>query len=159
MRGMRVSIRTRFIIMLAVASLRLLLSGDAARAADYAVKIGADTRSGQETSSMLCWFDHRCHGELKELGLQVDVDVRRSLRRIARLRLRGNSRGCCTFENGRDETAIDLRRVILHKEPLYKGKNTKGGIVIENERVGSLYMKFLLVSPDRDDRRGAEQPI
>lgn len=72
---MRVGIRTQFSLVLIVGG--LLLSGTAACVADYAVKIGTDTLSGNDTSSLLCWFDHRCLGGLKELGLQVDIDVRR----------------------------------------------------------------------------------
>ena len=146
----------RFIVALAI--IGWPLSGGAARAADYAVKIGAGTLSGSDTSSLLCWFDHRCHGELKELGLQVDIDVRRAMTRIARLRLHGRRPGCCYFEHGRDETAIDLRAA-FYREPIFKGKKNRGGIVVEYARVGSLYLKFLFVSPDRDDRRGAERSI
>lgn len=153
---MRVGIRTQFSLVLIVGG--LLLSGTAACAADYAVKIGTDTLSGNDTSSLLCWFDHRCLGELKELGLQVDIDVRRAMSRIARLRLHRNSRGCCTFEHGRDEIAIDLLAA-LHREPIFESKKTEAGIIVENERMGSLYLKFLLVSPDRDDRRRSEQSI
>jgi len=135
-----------------------LLSGSAAHAADYVVKIGADTQSGRDTSSLICWFDHRCHGELKELGLQVDIDLRRAMSGIARLRLHSSSPGCCTFEYGRDEIAIDLRGA-LHQEPIFKGEKAGDGMIIENEHVGSIYLKFRFLSPDRDDRRGLVRPI
>lgn len=150
------SVRTQFVIALAVAS--SLLSCSAAQAADYAVKIGADTRSGQDASSLICWFDHTCHGELKELGLQVDIDLSRAMSRIARLRLHSRSPDCCTFEHGRREIALDLR-ASLRREPIFKGEQARGGTIVENERVGSLYLKFLLLPPDRrDDRSGLEQP-
>lgn len=154
---MRARAQTQFI--LALAAVGPLLSGGAAHAAGYVVAIGADTWSGKDTSLSVCRFDHICHGELKELGLQVDIDLRRAMSRIARLRLHSRSRGCCTFEYGRDETAIDLR-VALRQEPIFKGAKARGGMIVENKRVGSLYLKFRLLPPDRrDDRRGLEQAI
>lgn len=151
------SIRNRFAIVLVVVG--ALLSGGVAHAADYVVQIGADTESGKDASSWICWFDHTCRGELKELGLQVDINVRRALLRIARLRLHGRSPGCCTFEHGRAETAIDLHDT-FHHEPIFKGEKAGDGMIVENARVGSLYLRFRLLSPDRrDDRRGLDQPI
>ncbi|WP_298254710.1 hypothetical protein [Bradyrhizobium sp.] len=152
---MRVGIRIRFIVALAIVG--HLLAGGAVHAADYVVKIGADTQSGRGVSSLICWFDHTCHGELKELGLQVDIDLRRAMSRIARLRLHGSNFGCCYFEYGRDQTAIDLRAA-LHQEPIFKDAKARGGMIV-NERVGSLYLKFRLLSPDQDDGRGSGQPI
>ena len=136
-----------------------LLFSSATRAADYAVKIAAATEAGQETSSLICWFDHTCHGELKEVELQVDIDLRRALPRIARLRLHGRRPGCCYFERGRDETAIDLNGVTVHREPIFKGTKANGGVIVENERIGSLYLNFRLVTPDRDDRKSLDRPI
>jgi hypothetical protein len=151
------SMRTQFIIALAFVG--SLLACGSARAADYMVDIGADTMSGKDTSKSICWFDQTCHGELKELGLQVDIDLRRAMARIARLRLHGRSLGCCYFEYGRDETAVDLRAA-LHREPIFKGEKARDGMKIENGYVGSLYLKFRLLSPDRrDDRRGSERSI
>jgi hypothetical protein len=136
-----------------------LLSGGAVHAANYAVAIGADTRSGSDTSSLICRFDQTCHGELKKLGLQIDIDLRRAMSRIARLRLHGRSPGCCTFEHGRSETALDLRAA-LHREPIFRGAKARAGAVPENERVGSIYLKFLLLSPDRGDgKRDSGQSI
>jgi hypothetical protein len=144
--------------MLAIAG--SLLSGGAARAGDYAIKIGADTQSGADGSFLICWFDHPCHGELKELGLKLDIDLRRAMPRVVRLRLHGWSLGCCHFENGRDEMAIDLRGVALHQLPIFKGVSAGDGMSVGKERVGSLYLKFRLLSPDHwDDRRGSEEPI
>jgi hypothetical protein len=143
--------------MIAVPIVSALMSG-AARAADCTVKIGADTQSGRDVSSLICWFDHTCHGELKELGLQVDIDLSRAMTRIARLHVRTRSPGCCTFEHGRNETAIDLRGV-LHREPIFKGPEARGGMIVENERVGSLYLKFRLLSPGWDEKRSSERSI
>lgn len=151
------SVRTRLIIVLAVVS--TLVSSGVAQTADYTVEIGADTQSGKDASLSICQFDQTCHGELKELGLQVDIDLRRAMSRIARLRLHSRSLGCCYFEYGRDETAIDLREA-LHQLPISKGAGERGGMVIENEYVGALYLKFRLPSTEwRVDRRGSEQPI
>jgi hypothetical protein len=77
--------RTQRSIVLAVVG--TLLSYGVAQAADYVVEIGADTQSGKDASSLTGWFDHTCHGERKELGLQFDIDLRRAMSRIARLRL------------------------------------------------------------------------
>lgn len=117
-----------------------------------------DTRSGQDTGSLLCWFGHTCHGELERLGLEVDIDLHRGMMRIARLRLHGRSLGCCYFERGRDETAVDLRGVTVHREPIFKGVATSGR-TIENERIGSLYLNFRLLAPDRGDRLSSERQI
>jgi hypothetical protein len=148
--------RTQRSIVLAVVG--TVLTCGVARAADYVVEIGADTQSGKDASSLICWFDHPCHGELKELGLQVDIDLRRTMSRIARLRLHSRSPDCGYFEYGRDKTAIDLR-VALHPEPIFRGEEARDGMIVENERAASLCLKFRLLSPDRDDRRGSGQPI
>ena len=118
------SIQIRFLIVLAVVC--TFLSGGVAHAADYVVEIGADTASGKDASSSVCWFDHTCHGELRELGLQVDIDLRRAMSRIARLRLHSRSPNCCYFEYGRDETAIDLHGA-FHQEPILKVKKQGAG--------------------------------
>jgi hypothetical protein len=149
--------KTQFTTVLAVVG--LLLSGRVARAADYVVQIGADTQSGQDASLSICQFDQMCHVELKELGLQVDIDLRRAMSRIVRLHLRSHNPDCCYFEYGRDVTVLDLREA-LHQEPIFKGEKVRDGMTVENVRIGSLFLKFRLLSPDwRDDRRGLGQPL
>ena len=48
-----------------------LPSGRVAQAADYVVKIDTDAKSGKDAISLICWFDHTCHGELKALDSRV----------------------------------------------------------------------------------------
>jgi len=119
--------------------------------------MAANTGSGEDATTRICWFGHTCHGELEELGLQVDIDLHRAIPRIARVRVHGRRLGCCYFQFGRDDTAIDLRGVTVHREPIFKGVATSDG-TIENQRVGSLYLNLRLLAPDRDDGKGL-QPI
>ena len=156
MRGMRVSIRAQFVAALAI--IGPLLPGGAARAADYTVEIGADTLSGKDASSLICRFDRTCHGELKALGLRVAIDLRHDESWIGSLRIYGHDIGCCYFGSGRDKVTIDPREA-WHQLPIFKGARERGGMVIENEYVGALYLKFRLPSSLRDDKRGSEQPI
>jgi hypothetical protein len=151
------SVRSRFIIVLVVVG--MLLSGGVAQAADYVVEIGADTRMGKDAGSLICRFDQTCHGELKALGLQVAIDLRRNKSWIASLRIYGHDIGCCYFWSGRDKAIIDPRDA-LHQLSIFKGAGERGGMVIENEYVGALYLKFRVPSLDRgDDKSGSEQPI
>lgn len=155
---MRTNIGSQLSIVLAVAA--PLLWGHAACAADYAVRIGADTQSGADGSSLICWFDHPCHAELKELGLKLDIDLHRAMSRVARLHLHGRSLGCCRFENGSDDMAIDLQGAALHQLPIFKGAAARNGKIVEKKREGSLYLKFRLLSSGyQDDRRGSEESI
>jgi hypothetical protein len=154
---MRMRARTQFIVLLAVAG--ALLSGGAVHATDYSVEVGADTHLGKDASSLACRFDRTCHGELRALGLQVDLDFRQPTSVIARLRLYSRNPGCCYFEYGLDEITIDPREP-LHQVPIFKGMKARGSMIVENERVGSLHLKFHLQSPNQhDDRRRPEQPI
>jgi hypothetical protein len=151
------SVRNRFTIVPAVVG--AILSCGAAHAADYIVEIGADTLSGKDASSLICRFDQTCRGELKALGLEVSIDLRHNESWIASLRIDSHDIGCCYFGSGRDKVVIDPRET-LHQLPIFKGARERGGMVIENEYVGALYLKFRLPSIERrDDRRGSEQPL
>lgn len=143
--------------MLALAS--SLLAGNAARAVDYMVEIGADTFSGKDATSLTCQFDRTCRGELTALGLQVAIDLRVDEWWMASLRLSGRDVGCCYFRSGREKITVDPRKP-LHQEPIFKGVGERRGMIIENEYVGALFLKFHVKSPNgRDDRRLSEQPI
>lgn len=143
------SIRIQFIIVLTVVG--PLLSGGVAQAADYSVEIGADSQMGKDASSLICRYGSFCDGELKALGLHVAVHLRHPPFGAASVRLSGRDLSCCYFEYGRDEISIDPREP-LYRLPIFKGKKARGGMVVQNERVGDFYLRFHLPKQNNSGR-------
>lgn len=125
------------------------LPSGAVHAADYTVEIGADTRMGKDAGSLTCRYDSLCEGELKAVGLRLTVHLRRPPLGPASVSLSGDDLGCCYFGDGRDKISLDPREP-LHRLPIFKGERERGGMVVQNEPVGELYLRFRLPKQNND---------
>jgi len=110
-------------------------------AADYSVDFGVETDAGKDAGSLTCLFDEICDAKLESLGLIVSLIVFRSNPERASVHLRGGDLSCCYFDGAADSIAIDPRKP-LSRVPFFKGARARGALFIENERVGTLYLRF-----------------
>ena len=75
------------------------------------------------------------------LGLTVSLDISRGDPAWAHVGLSTHELGCCYFAYGKDHMTIDPR-IPLSRLPLFKGAGERGGLFVENERMGTLYLRF-----------------
>lgn len=118
-----------------LALLGILLSGSSALAEDYSVDFGADADRGRDAGTLHCRFGQICDAKLESLGLTVVVDISRGDPASPYVSLNGHELDCCYFAYGKDHTP-------LSRVPLFKGEGARGGLFIENERMGTLYFRF-----------------
>ena len=118
-----------------------LLSGSFALAEDYSVDFGADTDRGRDAGTLDCRFGKVCHAKMESLGLTISLDIFRSDPVRARIRLYGGDLSCCYFAYAADSIAIDPHKP-LSRVPFFKGARARGGLFIQNERAGILYLRF-----------------
>jgi len=130
-----------------------LISGTSVSAADYSVDFGVDSVAGRDAGSLTCLFDQICHARMESLGLRISVSVPLDNIEHARIQLSGNDEGCCYFRGAADAVFVD-RRKPLSRVPFFRGSRPRGGLFVENERAGILYLRF---SPRRDPRRRLEK--
>ena len=137
----RVGNNVRSLITSIVALLGTVLSSSFVLAADYGVDFGAETDAGKDAGSLTCLFNRMCSAKMESLGLRVSIDVLRSDPERAYVYLDGNYLGCCYFDGGARSIEVDPRKP-LSRVPFFKGIAAKGAFFIQNERVGTLYLRF-----------------
>jgi hypothetical protein len=125
----------------AIVLLGALLSGSSALAADYSIDFGAETSSGKDAGSLACVFAEACIAEMKSLGLRATISVYRNTPERALVYLYGYEPRIYYFDGAADTITLDMRKS-LHAVPFFKGVAARGGLFIENERVGTLYIRF-----------------
>ena len=137
---MSTNVRWRFMRALALVG-PLLLAGPAL-AADYSVDFGAEIGARKDAGTLDCQFAKSCRGELESLGLWITFLVFRSDPERLIVHMYG-SRDiiCCYFAYAADKVVVDPRRRIA-PVPFFKGGGARGGLYIENKRVGTLYLRF-----------------
>ncbi len=119
-----------------------LLSSNTLRAADYSVDYGVDTVSaGKDAGSLTCQLRQRCSAKLEPLGLNVSFDVSWKESGEAIVRLENDELSCCYFAGGRRSVTVD-GRAPLSRLSFFKGAAPRGGLFIQNERAGILYLRF-----------------
>jgi hypothetical protein len=116
------------------------LSADVALAQNYSVDFGADTELGKDAGTLDCRFGEACQAKMESLGFTVRVKISREPA-FADVSMEGGDLGCCYFANGKSKIGIDARKP-LSQVPIFKGSGSKGGLFIQNERVGFLYLRF-----------------
>jgi hypothetical protein len=132
-----------------LALLGILFSGNLALAADLSVDFGADTNRGRDAGTLDCRFSQVCHAKMESLGLTVSLDIFRSDPVRAHVRLYGGDLSCRYFVDAADSITIDPYKP-LPRVPFFKGARARGGLFIQNERAGALYLKFcFLREPDK----------
>ena len=131
----------RSLIIAVLVALGILLSNSPVLADGYGVDFGAETDAGKDGGSVMCPFDEVCIAKMESLGLRVSMSVFRGNRRRAYVNLYGRDLSCCYFEAAADSITIDPR-LPLSRVPFFKGSRARGALFIENERVGTLYLRF-----------------
>jgi hypothetical protein len=119
----------------------LLASTSQSWADDYDVDFGAEVRGVKDAGSVTCRFDQVCSANIEALGLRLTIDVLPEDRRSAQIRLYGSDLSCCYFAGAADSKTIDLGEP-LSKVPFYRGRPAQGELLIQNEYVGTLYIRI-----------------
>jgi hypothetical protein len=131
----------RSLITAILALLCVLASGSSAPAANYSVDFGAETGAGKDAGSLVCLVGRTCTAEMESLGLRITFLVFRSEPERVTVHLYGRDLSCCYFTGAADSIDIDPRKP-LSGMSFYRGGRATGGLFIENERVGTLYIRF-----------------
>src|SRR5882724_9273500 len=118
-----------------------LLSGCSVLAADFTVDFGAETDAGRDAGTLTCLFGQLCDAKMESIGLRVSIDVFRSDAERAYVRLYGGDLSCCYFAYAADSITVDPRKP-LSRVPFFKGARARGGLFIQNEPAGTLYLRF-----------------
>ena len=121
----------------------ILLSTNVVLAADFSVDFGADTEQGRDAGSLDCRFGQVCSARMESLGLTFSVDIFKGDSLRAHVRLYGHDPGCCYFADAAGSITIDPSKP-PSPVPFFKGARARGGLFVQNERVGALYLKFRL---------------
>lgn len=140
-RRSRMKVNPRRPIVATLTLLVAVLSGSPASADGYSVDFGVETEAGKDAGTLACRFGQTCDATLETLGLRVTILVFRSSPERVTVHLYGRDLSCCYFEYAADSMTID-RRKTLYRVPFFKGVRARGGLYIENERTGTLYLRF-----------------
>jgi hypothetical protein len=124
-----------------LAVLAVFVMSNSVLAADYDVELGAETVVGKDAGTLRCVFDDICPLPLPELGLRVSIFVSRGEPGRATVHLYGDDLSCCYFTEGRDSTEIDSAKPVS-RVPFFRGAGARGGLFIQNERAGTLFLRF-----------------
>ncbi|WFU35640.1 hypothetical protein QA635_15025 [Bradyrhizobium brasilense] len=122
----------------------LLLSGFVATpafAADYSVDVGVETKAGKDAGSLGCVYEETCGLNMPSLGLRVTLLSLRTDPSRVTIYVSRHDLSCCYFESAADSLHVD-RRKSTFRVPIFTGARAKGGLFIQNERVGTLYLRF-----------------
>jgi hypothetical protein len=137
----RVRSNVRSLITAIAALLGILVWSGSALADDYSVDVGIEIDAAKDAGTIGCVFEQECTAKLDSFELKVRIYVyRRDLDR-ARVYLSSGDLICCYFDYAVDSTVVDRRNSVL-RLPLFKGMRARGGLYIQNKRVGSLYLRF-----------------
>jgi hypothetical protein len=120
----------------------ILLSANVVLAADFSVDFGADTDQGRDAGSLDCRFGQVCSARMESLGLTFSVDIFHGDPVRAHVHLYGRDPSCCYFADAAGSITIDPSKP--PPVPFFKGARARGGLFVQNERVGALYLKFRL---------------
>jgi hypothetical protein len=133
--------RTRLFLFAAISTvLASLCSNNPALASDYLIEVGAETGAGEDAGAQGCTFAEVCTARLEALKLNVRVYVSRRKPAEARVFLDGDKIGCCYFTGAADSTVVAAPAAA--RLPFFKGVRARGGLFIQNERVGTLYLRL-----------------
>lgn len=124
-----------------LAAFAISLSVNTALADDYRVEVGAATEAGKDAGVLSCAFDKMCAARLDALKLRVRVYVPRREPGQATVYLDREDLGCCYFAGGGRSTTV-APEMRVSRLPLFTGAGARGGLFVENERIGTLYLRF-----------------
>jgi hypothetical protein len=124
------------------ALLSTFLLGSSALAVDYSVDYGVDTVSaGKDAGSLTCQLKRACNAKIESLGLNVSVSIDSKKSREVVVKLENDDLTCCYFSGGGRSATVNAHEK-LSRLPFFKGAAPRGGLFIENEQAGILYLRF-----------------
>ncbi|MBR1142499.1 hypothetical protein [Bradyrhizobium sp. AUGA SZCCT0431] len=118
-----------------------LLSSDTAWAADYSVDYGVDTvNAGKDAGTVACQLKQTCKAKIESLELNVSFSLSwKSGEAI--VKLENDDLTCCYFSGGGRSVIVNAHTK-LSRLPFFKGTAPRGGLFIQNEPAGILYLRF-----------------
>lgn len=135
--------RSRLFRFSAVSSiLASLCSNNPVSASDYRIEVGAETGAAKDVGAQSCTLAEVCTARLEALKLNVRVYVSRRKPAEARVFLDGDEIGCCYFTGAVDSTVVAAPDAAVARLPFFKGSRARGGLFIQNELVGTLYLRL-----------------
>jgi len=135
--------RSRLFLFAAVSAvLASACSNTPASAADYRIEVGVETDAGKDAGAQSCTLAEVCTARLEALKLNVRVYVSRRKSAEARVFLDGDKIGCCYFTGATDSTVVAAPDAGVARLPFFKGIRARGGLFIQNEPVGTLYLRL-----------------
>jgi hypothetical protein len=126
--------------LLSFLSVAYAISISSVFATEYTVDVGVDTRGGRDAQTLECMPGNTCSAKLEPFKLKIDVHVSRRNSSRVLVSMRSDQPGCCYFDDAVRSIWIDLEKNL--SLPIYEGQQARGGLFIENERVGFLYFRF-----------------
>ena len=142
---MKIKVKRNARIAITLTFLTTFASGSSI-AADYRVDFGAETSAGKDAGSLRCAFERTCIAEMKSLGLTISLRLVPSEPERANVMLYGAERDCCLFAGAVESIDVDPRKPMF-RTSFYRGIKAKGALLIENQRVGTLYLRFSRADP------------
>src|SRR5215472_5451690 len=135
--------RSRLFLFAAVcAVLASLCSNNRALASDYRIEVGVETGAGNDVGAQNCTLAEVCTVRFKALKLNVRVYVSRRGSAEATVYVDGDEIGCCYFTGAVDSTVVVAPDTGVAQLPFFKGARARGGLFIQNEPVGTLYLRL-----------------
>ena len=121
-----------------------LLSSNTTRAADYSVDFGVDTvKAGKDGGTVACQLRQTCKIKIESLELNISFYLSWKKSGEAVVKLEKDDLACCYFSGG-GRSAIVNAHTKLSRLPFFKGTAPRGGLFIQNEQAGILYLRFYL---------------
>ena len=128
--------------VLGTATACTFLSSNAARAADYSVDFGVDTvNAGKDAGTVACQLKQTCKVKIESLELNVSFYLAWKKSGEAVVKLEKDDLTCCYFSGG-GRSAIVNAHTKLSRLTFFKGRAPRGGLFIQNEHAGILYLRF-----------------
>jgi hypothetical protein len=119
-----------------------LLSSNTTRAADYSVDFGVDTvNAGKDAGTVACQLRQTCKAKIESLELNVSFYLSWKKSGEVVVKLGKDDLSCCYFSGG-SRSAIVKAHTKLSRLPFFKGPAPRGGLFIQNEHAGILYLRF-----------------
>ncbi|MGC4083117.1 MAG: hypothetical protein QM736_13660 [Vicinamibacterales bacterium] len=126
---------------LVFATIAIPSSANSLFAADYSVELGIDSHAGKDAGTAECVRDTLCSVQLEPLGLRVSVYLPSRERHTVSVSMDGNEVDCCFFDGAARSIEISPGSK-LSQLLIYRGRQAKGAVFIQNEYVGILYLRI-----------------
>jgi hypothetical protein len=119
----------------------LFFNSGAAKADEYEVAFGVQTKRGQDFGSVTCDFNDVCSARIDSLDLRITMLWFRDEPGRVSINLDGKDISCCYFAGAAISKTVDPHEP-LSRVPFFSGEPARGYLLPQNELAGTLYLKF-----------------